>query len=63
MISVIAVKTVIIMFISFVYFKILCPPREGDKNEKIFCILSTIYYAFIFIYYAFVVGYTIYMEV
>ena len=56
MISVIAAKTVIIMFISFVYFKILCPLREGDKNEKIIYILLTIFYAF-------GVGYTIYMEV
>jgi hypothetical protein len=63
MISVIAAKTFIIMFISFVYFKILCPLHEGDKNKKIFCILSAIYYAFIFIFYAFGVGYTIYMEV
>lgn len=63
MISVIAAKTVIIMFISFVYFKILFPLREGDKNEKILCILSTISYAFIFIFYAFGVVYTVYMEV
>lgn len=56
MISVIAAKTVSIMFISFVYFNTLCPLREGDKYKKILYIISTIFYAFS-------VGYTIYMEV
>lgn len=56
MISVIAAKTVIIMFISFVYFNTLCPLLECDKHKIIRYIIFTLFYIL-------GVGYTIYMEV
>ena len=56
MISVIAAKTVIIMFISFVYFNTLCPLLECDKHNIILYIIFTLFYIL-------GVGYTIYMEV
>lgn len=56
MISVIAAKTVSIMFISSVYFNTLCPLLECDKHKIIRYIIFTLFYIL-------GVGYTIYMEV